>query len=312
MPGLEIQPFADEHLDEAARLLADRHRRHREAEPLLTEPPDYRDEVAALWEADGASGAAAAREGKLVGFMLGIPKDEVWGPNVWVDPAGHAVVDPEVVRDLYAAAAGRWVEGGRTRHYVVAPEWDGDVLLAWSRLSFGQQQAYAVREIPDVQWPDGVRLANEQDLDQLVEIGPILDEYQSLAPVFSSIRPDPADDLREEFLEDLANPDAATIVAERDGRIVGCFFLVPTTASPSHSSLLRVEGAVLLAWAVTRPDVRGSGAGVALTEGGYAWAREHGYSTMVVDWRETNLLSSRFWPARGFRRTFVRLYRSIP
>jgi hypothetical protein len=33
---------------------------------------------------------------------------------------------------------------------------------------------------------------------------------------------------------------------------------------------------------------------------------------MVTDWRETNLLSSRFWPGRGFRRSFLRLYRSIP
>jgi hypothetical protein len=26
----------------------------------------------------------------------------------------------------------------------------------------------------------------------------------------------------------------------------------------------------------------------------------------------TNLLASRFWPRRGFRTTFLRLYRSIP
>jgi len=26
----------------------------------------------------------------------------------------------------------------------------------------------------------------------------------------------------------------------------------------------------------------------------------------------TNLLASRFWPARGFRTSFLRLYRSIP
>jgi hypothetical protein len=33
---------------------------------------------------------------------------------------------------------------------------------------------------------------------------------------------------------------------------------------------------------------------------------------MVTDWRVTNLLSSRFWPRRGFRLSFLRLYRSIP
>jgi len=32
---------------------------------------------------------------------------------------------------------------------------------------------------------------------------------------------------------------------------------------------------------------------------------------MVTDWRETNLLASRFWPRRGFRKTFLRLHRAI-
>ena len=30
---------------------------------------------------------------------------------------------------------------------------------------------------------------------------------------------------------------------------------------------------------------------------------------MVTDWRVTNLLSSRFWPRRGFRTSFLRLHR---
>src|SRR5437764_2543348 len=33
MAGVEIQPFADEHVEDAARLLAARHARHRAAEP---------------------------------------------------------------------------------------------------------------------------------------------------------------------------------------------------------------------------------------------------------------------------------------
>ena len=45
---------------------------------------------------------------------------------------------------------------------------------------------------------------------------------------------------------------------------------------------------------------------------GRAWAHELGYPTMITDWRMTNLEASRFWPRRGFRETFLRLYRSIP
>jgi GNAT superfamily N-acetyltransferase len=313
MPGLEVQPFAEEHLDAAAELLASRHRRHRETEPLLTECTDYRTEVEALWHGAEPSGAVGLRGGRIVGYLLGIRKsDEVWGPNVWVEPAGHAVEEPEDARDLYASAAAGWVGEGRTRHYAVAPAFDAGLLQCWYRIGFGQQQAYAVREVPDLPWPDGVRLAEERDIDVLVELGPLLDDHQRGAPVFSAIKPDSPEEIRKEIVEDLANPEVGTLVVERDGRIVGSFFLAPTTLSPSHSGVARIDDALLLAWAVTRPDVRGDGAGVALTDGSFAWAREHGYEVMVTDWRVTNLLSSRFWPRRGFRETFLRLYRSIP
>lgn len=51
---------------------------------------------------------------------------------------------------------------------------------------------------------------------------------------------------------------------------------------------------------------------LALTAHVLTWAREHGFDPMTTDWRMVNLLSSRFWPCRGFRPTFVRLYGSIP
>ena len=67
-----------------------------------------------------------------------------------------------------------------------------------------------------------------------------------------------------------------------------------------------------LADCLTEPDLRGSGVGLALTAHVLTWAHENGYPTMTTDWRMTNMLASRFWPRRGFRETFLRLYRSIP
>jgi GNAT superfamily N-acetyltransferase len=314
MPGIAIHPFAEKHLDGAAALIEERHRRHREAEPLLSDAYDFRAEVEALWRRDGASGVVGTRAGRPVGYLLGTHKDDSrWGPNVWVEAAGHAVEDAEVIRDLYATAAAQWFDEGRTRQYVMVPASDRGLLDAWARLSFGQQHAHGIRDVPDVPWPEGVRPAQEQDLDALVELSPLLADHQARSPVFGIGLPrESPEEIRAEILEDVANPNFGDLVAEQDGRIVGAFQLVPVELSSMHSGLSRPEGAVLLNWAATRPEVRGSGAGVALTTASFAWARAKGYSTMVTDWRETNLLSSRFWPKRGFRRSFLRLYRSIP
>jgi predicted N-acetyltransferase YhbS len=101
-------------------------------------------------------------------------------------------------------------------------------------------------------------------------------------------------------------------VAEIDGRIVSAFVVCPVELSSTHSGLVRPPGAALLAWAASRPERRGGGAGLALTDACVAWAAGRGHPAIVTDWRVTNLLSSRFWPRRGFRETFLRLYRSIP
>src|SRR5215210_850170 len=110
-----VRAFTEDDLDAAAALLAERHRRHVEAEPLLPTEIDFRAEVEALWRTNGASGAVA--DG---GYLLGISRPEGgWGANVWIETAGHAARDPELVRDLYAAAAARWVEQGLKAHYAV-------------------------------------------------------------------------------------------------------------------------------------------------------------------------------------------------
>jgi GNAT superfamily N-acetyltransferase len=313
----EICAFAKDHLDAAGSLLAARHRQHRAAEPLLSGrfegPDEARREVASLWAQEHASGAVALRDGEVAGFLLGTRKDDrPWGANIWVEAAGYAVDEPDLVRDLYAFAAQGWVGEGRTRHYALVPALD-DHVEAWFRLSFGAQQAHGVKKVEERVWPPGTRLAEPGDLDAMFELAPLVADHHKLGPVFSGIDWDEdADELRAELAADLANEELGELVYERDGRVVASFELVPVEKGSMHRGLAQPDGAALLGWAASLPDVRGSGAGVALMEAALAWAHERGYASIVTDWRETNLLSSRFWPARGFRRSFQRLYRSIP
>ena len=323
MSRLELRPFADEHLDAAAGLLAERHRRHRAAEATL--PARFegaaaaREEVEKAWRRDAASGAAAFLDGRLAGYLLGAPDDEAhWGgPNVWVGHAGHAVAEAELVRDLYGLAADRWVDEGRTRHYVQVPASEHELLDDWYRLCFGQQHASGVVEVPDVPWPETVREARPDDLEGVFELTPLIREHQAGAPVFSAnLRVETPEETRAAIVEEITNEEVGALVAAAGGRLVGGFIVASADQagdSPhAFSGLARPERAAYLAWAVTRPEARGSGAGVALTDACFAWARRRGYETMVTDWRVTNLLSSRFWPRRGFRTSFLRMYRSIP
>jgi GNAT superfamily N-acetyltransferase len=315
---LEVRPFGEEDMAAAAVLLADRHRRHRAAEPLLPAayeaPAAARAEIEALWHAPGTTGAAAVRDGRLVGYLLGAPRDErIWAQNVWVEPAGHAADEPEDVRDLYAAVAQAWVDGGRTRHFALVPATDVGLVDAWFRLSFGQQQAHATREVDaGARWPTEVRKAEPRDVDALVELEPVLPAVQERAPTFAfRLAPDDPDEVRADIEQEVANPAVGLFVAEAEDRVVGSFLMCPVEMS-SIVGLCRPPGGCYLAWAATLPSVRGSGVGLALMQAADAWAHEAGYSVMTIDWRVANLLASRFWLRRGFRPTFLRLSRSIP
>jgi ribosomal protein S18 acetylase RimI-like enzyme len=316
MRGVEIQPFSDEHLDDAARLLEERHTRHREAEPLLRADVVFRDEVEALLAPEGASGAVALRDGRVVGYLLGAPRDDSWGPNIWVEVAGHAVEETEDARDLYAAAAEHWVEQGRTRHYVLVPA-DEALVDAWFHVGFGGQHAHGIREVPahtEVAVPDGFEIRNpvESEIDALIDVGLALPRHQKEAPVFSE-RPVPTEEEeRQEWLDTFAGDEEEVLIGYLDDRPVACWSVTSIERSGAHTGLARPDRAAFLGFAATLPESRGSGIGVALTDACFAWAAEHDFPIMVTDWRETNLLASRFWPKRGFRRMFLRLYRSIP
>jgi GNAT superfamily N-acetyltransferase len=319
---VDIAPFTDADLDGAGALLAARHRAHRAAEPLLaaryTEVDAATRAVAELWHTEGASGVVARAGGRAVGYLLGVPKaDDAWGPNVWVEPAGHAVVEAETVRDLYAVAAEGWVGAGRTAHYVLVPATGAALVDAWFRLGFGQQQVHGIRSVPAPGPPpapaDGVvvRRARPDDAQPLVEVDLALPRHQTRSPVFSG-RPIPPDDLvYADLVDTIGDPEYAMFVAELDGVLVGEGVGWSVEKSSGHRGLAGPDAAGLLGFAAVLPQARGRGVGRALGEAVLAWMTEAGYRVAVTDWRAANLLSSRTWPRLGFRPSFLRLHRKI-
>ena len=321
MQRLELHPFSTDYLDEAAELLARRHAAQRTAEPALPaayESADVARSAIADLVTEDASGALATRGGRAVGYVLSTPRTSpVWGPNVWVELAGHASSEPEVIRDLYGLAATRWVDEGHTSHYAIVPANGPAAIDAWFRVGFGHQHVHALRAVPaavEIGAPGGVvvRQATRDDVDGLAPLDALLPEHQALSPCFSAgEQPPTVDEARAEWLETFADGDDGVFLAEIDGRVVGSAFGCPADRSSAHSGPARPAGAALLAFAAVAPEARGAGIGQALSQAILGWARANGYEIIVTDWRMTNLLSSRAWPRAGYRPTFFRLFRAI-
>lgn len=324
MSHLEVVPFGEEHREGAAELLAQRHRRHVSHEPLLD--ATYGDnslamvELSACYGGTGASGTAAIKSGEVVGYLLGAPRPRsLWGPNVWVEAAGHALADDadaEVARNLYAAAAAGWVAAGMTQHYAILPSHDTALIDAWFRSGFGAQHVHAVRDLGEgIELPETygfeIRRAEQRDVEALATLDLVLDDHQLGSPVFSGV---PAPSLAEavaEWEEGVSDPSLVTFVAVLDGRIVGSAIGVAVTKSSMHTGIARPNNAGHLGFAAVLPEARGKRIGQALGQTVLAWAAYEGYRSCTTDWRATNLLSSRTWPKLGWRPTFLRVHRTI-
>jgi GNAT superfamily N-acetyltransferase len=308
--AIEFQPAAEADPARLAPLLDARHRAHLAAESLLA-AADARAAVGAVLASESASGVVAVRGDEVVGFLVAeLRENEFWGHHAWIDYAGHAAADPELVRDMYAAAAPAWIEAGARLHLPLVPAL-GELLDPWYRLGFGQMQQHAIRPTGGGEpvLPDGVtiRAAGKPDLERVAdELGAAVWDHQMLSPTFSGARPIEPERWRHDWLQAFDDPSDALFLAERGEQLLGHVLLYreqPTLGIP--------KDAVHLSLMAVAPPARGQGVGVALSDHACRWAAESGYGSITADWRVANLLSSRFWPARGFRPTFLRLHRMV-
>jgi ribosomal protein S18 acetylase RimI-like enzyme len=302
-----IRRFTDSDVGTAAEMLAERHARHLEAEPLLPAGVDFLAQVESEWGAEGANGVISGH-----GYLFARPLDSMGGEQTWMVAGigGHAVAgDREHARDLYAAAAAAWHDAGHQRHAVFVPSHDRALVDAWFRLSFGASAVLATRETdPEPPAENGfeLRRGTPDDLDVAARLAAEMTTSMVPSPSFS--QPSWA---HERHVEDWRgtwdDEQFVHFVAVGDGSVVAHMLLYKRP----HDLRVPVDS-IDLAGASTFPQARGSGAGRALTEFALHWGFEHGYRSMTTDWRMTNLLASRFWPKRGFRTTFLRLYRALP
>lgn len=322
---IEIVPFHDRHMEDAARLLALRHQRDRLREPAL--PARFSESASAyraiekIWQKPHASGVVALQAERVIGYLIGTPQiDTLRGRSVWVPLAGHALdltQDAELYRDLYAALSPQWLKFGCFAHYVLIPATDQAALAAWFALSFGQEQAHGVRETAPndlatlpVDPAIKIRRAGLDDLEVVLAFADMVKRYIAGPPIYAPFIPELEDEMRQTFMEILSDPTAVYWMAHKHKRFLGYQLYAPGEAADDN--LLEPERHfTYLNFGATLEEARGQGVGQALTAHGLRWAQAQGDTLCGIDWRVANLSASRFWPRQGFRTTAYRLYRGV-
>ena len=319
-----IVPFADEHLDGAALLLAERHRAHRARRagprPARTRQPERR-----------ARGDRGARRGRRRVRGRRRPRrrrrrlprsarraTRAGGRTSGSRRPGHAVAEPSSCATSTRAAAARWVADGLTSHYAIVPATDPALVDAWFRLGFGHQHVHAIREAPPTtarrapagrrdppgrpRRPRRARAARPRASRAPGALARLLalraaDARGGAGRVGRGLRRPALHDVRRR--------------AGRRGRRLRDR-AARSRCRRLHRGLALPAGAGFLGFAAVLPEARGAGVGRAARRGrARLGARDERLRWVVTDWRMTNLLSSRAWPRLGFRPTFYRLHRAI-
>jgi GNAT superfamily N-acetyltransferase len=321
---IKVAPFQNEHLAQAAELLAWRHRRDRQSIPEL--PLRFEDSlttakaIEAALQRTHARGFAALHDGRLAAYLIGdMLIDNLWGRSGWVRTAGWAY-DPdmgiEAVRDLYAALGAHWVDYGIFFHFALVPVSDPALIHAWFSLSFGIEQIHALVDLAAID-PDSptippgidIRKAGPEDRGRLAEMSDVIWKTQVKSPVWGVMMPETIRENEEGWAELVDEADTAVWLAFVEGKSVAVQGYWP--AEQADDNLLIPENCVRMSAAGTREGARGKGISTVLTKHGLAQARAAGYRFCETDWRSTNLLTSRFWPRLGFRPAVYRLVRRI-
>jgi GNAT superfamily N-acetyltransferase len=253
---VELVPFRENFLADAAELLAARHRRDRAELPELParfeKPAIALKAIEAVWHRPRTSGVAALDGGRVAGYLFAdLTIDAFRGRIAWMRWAGHALdpaVDAELYRDLYAAAGPGWLARGFFKHYALVPAAEEAALAAWYGLGFGQEQVYALRPLTEKDRDPGVapkdvtiRRAKSADGHALSEMATLIARHQAGAPVWVPMPPEDVAELREGYAEVIDDAAATVWLAMRDNQILGFqayFTTQPADDNPGLSHIL--------------------------------------------------------------------------
>jgi len=141
-----------------------------------------------------------------------------------------------------------------------------------------------------------VRRATPRDLDAVVALRLALLREHASNPIYRRLASDVTARARRLFARQLESPGEITLLAERDGAIVGILRCVESSGSP----LLSPEQYAYVSSVYVDPSVRRQGVLHALLERAEAWARSVGLDEFRLHSVADGEAGNRAWDALGF------------
>lgn len=320
---IDILPFSDDMIPEAARLLATRHARNRKNLPLL--PDRFEDPsisckcIEVLWSKKHRTGYAAFRDGKMVAYLIGETTTHPWGRSGYVYLPGYALAageDASLLQDLYVHLGEDWVRTGHFIHSLYISAADQDVIDALFDVGFGKERVDALLDfrslqVPDVEEPAGItiRQAAAGDNDLIGSFSDVIFRALAQPPYWHPTVPEDWDELREGWSELADDKEWTVWLAMENEAALGTIGFRPE--AEDDTQMLVSPKTMYLSVAATKPPARGRGINTVLTWHGLKQAQEAGYEICYTNWISPNLLASRFWPRFGFQDVSYRLAKKI-
>jgi ribosomal protein S18 acetylase RimI-like enzyme len=154
----------------------------------------------------------------------------------------------------------------------------------------------ATRDKPAARENVTVRRANLRDLDTVVALRLALLREHASNPIYRRLASDVTTRARRLFARQLESPGEITLLAERDGAIVGILRCVESSGSP----LLSPEQYAYVSSVYVDPAVRRTGVLRALLDRAAVWARSVGLDEFRLHSVADGDAANRAWDALGF------------
>jgi len=290
---LDIRIFTREHIPEAAQLFVHTYNRQRTQTPLLPERPHLYDEVSSvLFRVIEKPGAAAFREGTLVGYMVetGVSTLFMGKKTAFsLDLYSQCTVEfqkENIYQKLYEKLSHMWVENGYFTHIFSFWAQDPALSFIFFRLGFGMTHFELLR---DLSLPESrkispsISLGTVDSRDILVSLLEEEPAYYRAAPLFWLLERDESDEKRVE----------GDILAAFEGNEpIGYMHVKENEA---ETWLMTDEKTGRIAGAYIKEKYRQKGIGTALLCEAVAWAREKGLERIYVEGESANIQGGNFW-----------------